>query len=70
MDIVDTTIEVPHVTTTVLSAYAMMHHTKDHPHEKVPQLIPEIAADPDHILHISQVRTPHLNLHLILAGLH
>ena len=46
----------------------MTHCTADHPHAEVPQLIPEIAVDPDNVLHINQVRKPHLNLHLVLAG--
>ena len=39
----------------------MTHHTKDHLHTEVPQLIPKIATDPDHVLHIRQVRKPCLN---------
>ena len=51
-----------------LITIAMTHHTGDHPHIEVYQPIPEIAAGPDHAHHINQVRTPHLNLHLIPAG--
>ena len=46
----------------------MTHHTGDLPHVEVHQLIPEIAADPEHVPHINQVRTPHLNPHPVLAG--
>ena len=46
----------------------MTHHTKDHPHTEVPQLISETTADPDHILHINQVRKLQLNLHPAVAG--
>ena len=47
----------------------MTHHIEDHPHTEVPQLIPEIAADPDHVLHINQVRKLHTNLHFTLTEL-
>ena len=42
----------------------MTHHTENHPHVEVPQLIPEIPADPDHMPHTNQVRAPHP----VLAG--
>ena len=42
-------------------------HTRDHPHVDVYQPIPEIAAGPDHTHCINQVRTPHLNPHLVPA---
>ena len=41
----------------------MTHNTGDHPHIEVPQLIPEIAASPDHLCPTKQVRTPHLSPH-------
>ena len=56
IDIVDATIEALHITATVLIAYAMTHHIEDHPHTEVPQLTPETTADPDHVLHINQVK--------------
>ena len=46
----------------------MTHHTGDHSHTEVHQLILEITADPDHIHHINHVRTLHLNPHPVLAG--
>ena len=67
IEIVDATIEALHATTTVFIAFAATHHIEDHPHIEVPQLIPEIAADPDHILHINQVRECHINLHPVLT---
>ena len=66
IDKVDATIEALHVTTTVLITFAATHHIKDHPHIKVPQPILEIAADPDHALHINLVGK--LNLHPVLTG--
>ena len=54
--------------TPALIIIAVTHHTDDNPHTEVPQLIPEIAADPDHVLHINQVRKPCLNLHPALTG--
>ena len=54
--------------TPALIIIVVTHHTRDHPHIEVPQLIPEITVDPDHITHIKQVRTPHLNPHPVLAG--
>ena len=66
-EIVAATIEALCATATVLIIFAMTHHTKDHPHAEVPQLIPEIAADPDHIPHINQVRELHINLHPVLT---
>ena len=61
-DKVDATIEALHVAATVLIAFAMTPHIEDHPQVEVPQPIPEIAADPDHILHINQVREFCVNL--------
>ena len=54
--------------TPTLIIIAVTHHTGDHPHIVVYQLIPGITADPDHAHHINQVRTPHLNPHPGLAG--
>ena len=62
-EIVDTTREELHTAATVLIAFAMTHHTNDHPHVEAPQLIPEITANPDHKLHINQVRELCINLH-------
>ena len=67
IEIVDATIEALHATATVLITFTMMHHIEDHPHIEVPQLIPEIIADPDHILHINQVRQLCINLHPVLT---
>ena len=67
IEIVDATIEALHATATVLINFATTHHIKDHPHVEVPPLIPEIAADPDHILHINQVRELCINLHPVLT---
>ena len=61
-------MEALHVTTTVLITYAMTHHTKYDPPTEVPQFISETTADPDHILHINQVRKLHLHTHPALAG--
>ena len=67
--ITDATTGALHDTVTpVLIVIAVTHHTRDHSHVEVPQLIPKIAADPDHIHHINQVRTPCLNPHPVLAG--
>ena len=54
--------------TPALIIIAVTHHTKDHPHAEVIQLIPETTANPDHVLHINQVRQCCLNLHPALAG--
>ena len=67
IEIVDATIEALHTATTVLITFAMTHHIKDHPHVKGPPLIPEITADPDHVLHINQVRELCINLHPVLT---
>ena len=67
--ITDATLGALHDTITpALIIITVTNHTRDHPHVEVYQLIPEIAADPDHIHHINQVRTPHLNPHPLLAG--
>ena len=55
--------------TPVLTITAMTHHTKDHPHIGVLQFIQKMAADPDHVLHIKQVRKLCVSLHPILADL-
>ena len=64
----DATIEALHITATVCIAYAMTHHIKEHPHTEVPQLTPETAADPEHILHINSLIKLCLNHHPVLAG--
>ena len=67
IEIVDATIEAFHAAATVLITFATTHHIKDHHlHVEVPQLIPEITADPDHVLHINQVRKLCINLHPVL----
>ena len=67
--ITDATTGALHNTVTpALIIIAVTHHTGDHSHIEVHQLIPEFAADPGHIHHINQVRTPHLNPHPVLAG--
>ena len=63
----DAIIEALCVATTVLIAFAAVPHIKHHPHVEVPQPIPEIAADPDHALHINQVRKLCINLHQVLT---
>ena len=67
IEIVDATIEALCAPATVLITFAMTPHIEDHPHVEVPQCIPEIAADPDHVLHINQVRELHINLHTVLT---
>ena len=58
--ITDATTEALHdIATPAPIIIAMTHHTKDQPHVEVPQLIPEIAANPDCAPPIKQVRTPH-----------
>ena len=47
----------------------MTHHIKGHPHIGVLQLIQKIAANPDHTLHINQVRKLHTSLHPVLTEL-
>ena len=65
---VDATIGVLYnAITPVLIVITVTHHTEDHPHIGVLQLIQKIAADPDHILHIKQVGKLCINLHPILA---
>ena len=68
IETVDATIGVLHdAVTPVLIVITMAHHIKDHPPIGVLQLIPKIAADPDHVLHIKQVRKLCINLHPILG---
>ena len=65
IETVDATIGVLHdAITPVLIVFAVTHHMEDHPHIGV---IQNITADPDHVLHIKQVRKLHINLHPILA---
>ena len=67
--ITDATTEALHdVATPALIVIAVTPHTRDHPHIEVPQLILEIAANPDCIPLIKQVKTPHLSCHPPLAG--
>ena len=54
--------------TPALIVITVTHHTGDHPHIEVYQFIPEMAADPNHIHHINQVRTLHPNPHPVPAG--
>ena len=63
IEIVDAPIGALCTATTVLIAFAI----EDHPHREVPQLIPEITVDPDHILHINQVRKLYIKLHPVLT---
>ena len=66
----DATIGVLHdAITPVLIIFAVIPHIKDHPHIGVLQLIQKIAVDPDHTLHINQVRKLCINSHPILAEL-
>ena len=66
---VDATIAALCTTATEIIAFATIHHIKDHPHIEVPQPIPEITADPEHILHINQVKELCVNLHAVLTEL-
>ena len=61
---VDTTIGVLHN-----AVFTMTHHINGHPHIEILELTQEIAADPTHALHISQVRKFHISLYSILAEL-
>ena len=51
-----------------LIVIALTHNTGDQPHIEVHQLIPEITADPDQVLHTNQARTPCLNPDPVIAG--
>ena len=64
---VDATIEALYIAVTVLIAFTVTPHIKDHPHVEVPQPIPEIEANPEHELHINQVRELCINLHPALT---
>ena len=67
--VTDTLTEACHVTIVqALIFITAKHHTGDHPHIEAPLLIPEIAAEPEHIPHTNKVRPPLLNLHPVLAG--
>ena len=71
IETVHATIGVLHdAITPVLIITALTHHIKDHPHIAVLQLIQNIAADPDHVLHIKQVRKLHITLHSVPTELH
>ena len=66
--ITDVTIGACHDTITpALIFIAVTHHTRDHPHVEVYQLIPDTTADPDHVHCTNQVRTPCLNPHPVSA---
>ena len=70
IETVDATIGVLHdAINPVLIVFAITHHIKDHPHIGVLQPIQKIAADPDHVLHIKQIRKLCINFHPILAEL-
>ena len=58
------------INTPVLIIINMTHHTEVHHHIEVPQLIPGIAADLDHVLHTDPVEQHLLNLHLVLEKQH
>ena len=58
------------INTQVLITINMTHHIEGHQHLEVPQLIPEITADLDHILHTDPVEWHLLNLHLALTKQH
>ena len=67
--ITDALTEALHITITqALIVIMKTHPTGSHPHTEVPPLIPEITADPEHILHTNQVSPPLLILHPVLAG--
>ena len=55
--------------TPVLIIFTVTHYINDHPHTGVLQLIQKITGDPDHTLHINQVRKLCISLHPILADL-
>ena len=60
-----------HITNTpVLIIIDATHHIEGHHHIEVAQLIPEIAADLDHILHTDPVEQHLLNLHPVLVKQH
>ena len=70
IETVDTTIGV--LCNAIIPVHIIItvtQHIKDHPHIAILQFIQKIAAGPDHVLHIKQVRKLHINLHLILTKL-
>ena len=70
IETVDTTIGVLcDDVTPVLIVTAMTHHIEDHLQVGVLQLIQKIAADPNHTLHINQIRKLFICFHPILAEL-
>ena len=70
IETVDATIGVLHnAVSPVLIITTVTHLIEDHPHIGVLQLIPKITADPNHTLHINQVRKLCISLHPILAEL-
>ena len=70
IETVNATIGVFHnAVTPVLIIFTMTPHIEDHPHIGVLPLIQKIAADPNHILHIKQVRKLCINLHPTLIEL-
>ena len=70
IETVDATIGVPYdAIIQVFIDFVVTHHIKGHPHIGVLHLTQKTAADPNHALHISQVRKFHTSLHPILADL-
>ena len=69
IETVDTTIGVLCDAITPM-LFAVTYHIEDHPHIGVLQLIQKIIADPNHALHINQLRKLCISLHLVLAELH
>ena len=68
--ITDALTEAHHIIDTqVLIIINATHHTGHH-HIEVPPLIPEIAADLDHVLHTDPVEWHLLNLHPVLTKQH
>ena len=69
--ITDALTEAHHIINTqVLIIINVTHHTEGHHHKEVPPLIPEIAADLDHVLHTDPVEWHLLNLHPVLTKQH
>ena len=67
--ITETTTEALHnIIIPALITTAVTCHIVDHHHVEAYQLTPEIIAGLDHVHHINQVRTPHLNPHPVSAG--
>ena len=66
--ITDSLTEAHHIINTqVLIIIDATHHIEGHPHTEVPPLIPETAADLDHVLHTDPVEWHLLSLHLVLT---